>query len=102
VLYPVAPHITQALWTGLGLAGHHGELIYASWPQPDPAALERELIELVVQVNGKLRGSVRVAAGADRAAIEAAVLGDEGLARFITAAPKKIVIVPGKLVNVVV
>jgi len=102
VLYPVAPHITQALWTGLGLAGHHGELIYAPWPQPDPAALERELIELVVQVNGKLRGSVRVASGAERAAIEAAVLGDEGLARFLTAAPKKIVIVPGKLVNVVV
>ncbi len=102
VLYPVTPHIAQALWTGLGLQGRHGELVYAPWPQPDAAALQRDLVELVVQVNGKLRGAIRVAASTERAAIEQAVLGDAALARFITAAPKKIVIVPGKLVNVVV
>jgi len=102
VLYPVTPHITQAIWTALALEGQHGELVYAPWPEPDPAALQRDLIELVVQVNGKLRGAVRVAADADRAAIEQAVLSDESLARHITGTPKKVVIVPGKLVNVVV
>jgi leucyl-tRNA synthetase len=102
VLYPVAPHIAHALWTGLGFAARSGELIDAPWPQPDPAALRRELVELVVQVNGKLRGSIRVPIGADREAIEAAALGDAAVRRYVTSAPKKIVIVPGKLVNVVV
>ena len=102
VLYPVTPHIAQGLWTALGREAREGELVYAPWPQPDPAALQRDLVELVVQVNGKLRGAVRVAVDADRAAIEAAVQGDAALAKFITAAPRKIVIVPGKLVNVVV
>jgi leucyl-tRNA synthetase len=80
----------------------HGELVYAAWPEPDPAALQRDLIALVVQVNGKLRGTVKVPAGAEREAIEAAVLADEAVARHLTGAPRKIVIVPGKLVNVVV
>jgi len=102
VLYPVAPHITQAIWTVLALDKRHGELVYATWPEPDPAALQRDLVELVVQVNGKLRGAVRVAVDADRATIEMAVLADEGLVRHITGKPKKVVIVPGKLVNVVV
>ena len=102
VLYPVAPHITQALWSAMGLDTHQGELVYAAWPEPDPAALQRDLLELVVQVNGKLRGSIQVAADADRAAIEAAVLADADLARHITGTPRKVIIVPGKLVNVVV
>jgi leucyl-tRNA synthetase len=102
VLYPVTPHIAQALWTGLGLAQRHGELIYAHWPEPDPAALQRDLVELVVQVNGKLRGSVQVAVDATREAIAAVVLAEPGLARYIAGPPKKIVVVPGKLVNVVV
>jgi leucyl-tRNA synthetase len=102
VIYPVTPHITQALWTDLGLEQRHGELIYAPWPEPDPAALQREQVELVVQVNGKLRGSLRVAVDAQREAIEMAVLADETVARFVTGTPRKIVIVPGKLVNVVI
>jgi leucyl-tRNA synthetase len=102
VLYPVTPHIAQAIWTALALDKRHGELVYATWPEPDPAALQRDLVELVVQVNGKLRGAVRVAADADRAAIEKAVLADESLARHITGTPKKVIVVPGKLVNVVV
>jgi len=102
VLYPVTPHITQAIWTALGFEGRHGELVYAPWPEPDPSALQRDLVELVVQVNGKLRGSVRVAVNAERDAIVAAVLADEGLARHLTGAPKKVIVVPGKLVNVVV
>ncbi|HEX7157017.1 MAG TPA: leucine--tRNA ligase, partial [Burkholderiaceae bacterium] len=102
VLYPVAPHIAHALWTGLGFAARLGDLIDAPWPQPDPAALQRDLVELVVQVNGRLRGSIRVPVGADRGAIEAAALGDPAVGRHVTSPPKKIVIVPGKLVNVVV
>jgi leucyl-tRNA synthetase len=102
VIYPVAPHIAQCLWSELQLDKHHGELVYATWPEPDPAALQRELIALVVQVNGKLRGTVKVPAEADRETIEAAVLADEAVARHLAGAPRKIVIVPGKLVNVVV
>jgi leucyl-tRNA synthetase len=102
VLYPVTPHISQALWRALQLAQRHGELIYAPWPEPDAGALQRDLVELVVQVNGKLRGSVRVAVDATRESILATVMAQEGLARFIAGPPKKVVIVPGKLVNVVV
>jgi leucyl-tRNA synthetase len=79
-----------------------GELLDAPWPTPDPGALQMEVIELVVQVNGKLRGSIRVSAGADRPAIESAVLADAAIQRHLTGAVKKVVIVPGKLVNVVV
>ena len=102
VLYPVAPHITQEIWNALELPARFGELVYAPWPEPDPAALQRSEIELVVQVNGKLRGAVRVPADASREAIEAATLADAGLAKYITGTPKKVVVVPGKLVNVVV
>jgi len=102
VLYPVAPHITQALWRDLGLDGKLGELVYAPWPLPDPAALRREQVELVVQVNGKLRGTVRVAVAASSDEVLAAVLADETLARHVSGTPKKTIVVPGKLVNVVV
>ena len=101
VLYPVTPHITHALWKALGYAAVHGPLIDAPWPQVDESALERDEIELVVQVNGKLRGSIRVPAGADRASIEALVMADEAVRKFVTSTPKKIVVVPGRLVNVV-
>ena len=101
VLYPVAPHITHALWTELGYHKTFGDLLDAPWPQVDEAALVQDQIELMVQVNGKLRGSIRVAAGADRAVIEAAALADENVQRFVSGPPKKIIIVPGRLVNIV-
>jgi leucyl-tRNA synthetase len=103
VLYPMAPHITHVLWGELGYQREHGELLDAPWPQPDPAALQQDEIELVVQVNGKLRGSIRVPAGADRGAIEAAALRDAQVQKFVAGQPvKKTVVVPGKLVNVVI
>jgi leucyl-tRNA synthetase len=102
VLYPIAPHITHALWGELGFAAELGDLLDAPWPRPDAEALKSDMVELVVQVNGKLRGSIRVAAEADRAAIESAVLVEPSIKRYITGPIKKIVIVPGKLVNVVV
>jgi len=102
VLYPIAPHIAHALWGELGFAAQLGELLDAAWPQADPEALKADTIELVVQVNGKLRGSVRVPAEADRAAIESAVLSQASIQRYLTGPVRKTVVVPGKLVNVVV
>jgi leucyl-tRNA synthetase len=101
VLYPVAPHITHALWEQLGYAAALGDILDAPWPQVDAAALEQADIELMIQVNGKLRGSIRVPKDADKASIEAAALSSEGVQKFITGAPKKIIVVPGKLVNIV-
>lgn len=101
VLYPVAPHITHALWQELGFAGVHGDILNAAWPQVDPAALEQSEIEMMIQVNGKLRGSITVARDADKATIEAAALANENVQRYLEGAPKKIIVVPGKLVNIV-
>ena len=104
VLYPATPHITHALWQQLGYAKALGDLIDAPWPQPDAAALQKDEIELMLQVGGKLRGSFTVPASADRAAIEAAALASQAFVKFAGegAQPKKIIVVPGKLVNVVI
>ena len=102
VLYPVTPHITQQLWQALDYQTSSGELVYAPWPQPDAAALQRDSVELVVQVNGKLRGSIKVPVDADRDAVAAAVQADEALARHLTGTVRKVILVPGKLVNLVV
>jgi leucyl-tRNA synthetase len=103
VLYPVCPHISHALWTELGFAARLGNLIDAPWPQVDEAALVQDQIELVLQVNGKTRGAIRVAATADKAAIEAAALAAPEVARFGEGkAVRKMIVVPGRLVNVVV
>jgi leucyl-tRNA synthetase len=99
LLNPVAPHITHVLWTELG---YTGDILNAPWPQVDPAALEQSEIEMMIQVNGKLRGSVVVAKGADKASIEALALANEAVQKFIEGTPKKIIVVPGKLINIVV
>ena len=79
-----------------------GDLLDASWPQVDAAALVQDEIELMLQINGKLRGSVLVPASADKAAIEAAALASEAVQKQANGAqPKKVVVVPGRLVNVV-
>jgi leucyl-tRNA synthetase len=102
-LYPAAPHLTHVLWSSLGYVDTLGELNDAPWPQVDESALLRSEIELVLQVGGKLRGSVRVPAEADRATIEAAALAHPDCIRFVDGRPvRKVVIVPGRLVNVVV
>jgi leucyl-tRNA synthetase len=103
VLYPVVPHITWVLWNELGYTTQYGDLLDAPWPQADESALVQDEIELMVQVNGKLRGSVKVPAQADKAAAEAAAMANENVQRFIDGqAVKKVIIVPGKLVNIVV
>ncbi len=102
-LYPATPHLAHSLWQQLGYAGELGELLDAPWPQVDPAALVQEQIELMVQVNGKLRGSIRVSAQADKASIEQLALASDAFTKHSGGAPvKKVIVVPGRLVNVVV
>jgi leucyl-tRNA synthetase len=102
-LYPAAPHIAHTLWQELGYADEHGDLIDAPWPAVDETALVRKVIELMLQVGGKLRGALQVAVDADKATIEAAALAHPDCIRFADGKPvKKVVIVPGRLVNVVV
>ena len=87
------------LWNNLG---EQVEIINAAWPQVDESALIQNEIELVVQVNGKLRASIKVARDADKASIEATALGHEHVQKFLTGVPKKLIVVPGKLINIVV
>jgi leucyl-tRNA synthetase len=99
-LSPIVPHITHALWHALG---RDGAIVDERWPAVDAAALEQALVEIVVQVNGKLRGRVAVPAGADADAVRAAALADPAVRRFVgDGTIRKVVVVPGKLVNVVV
>ena len=97
LLAPITPHLAHALWRALG----YGEdVMAAAWPDPDPSALEQDEIEYVVQVGGKTRGSVRVARAADKQAIETSSLA--AMAKYVAGqAVKRIVIVPGRLINIV-
>ncbi|MCL4771532.1 MAG: leucine--tRNA ligase [Burkholderiaceae bacterium] len=102
-LYPATPHITHQLWSELGYAAHLGDLLDAPWPQVDAGALVQDEVELMLQVNGKLRGSIHVPAAADKAEIERIALASEAfVAHSGGAQPKRVVVVPGRLVNVVV
>ncbi len=99
LLSPIVPHICEALWAELRPGT---KLLDQAWPKADESALAVDEIELVVQINGKLRGSIRVPAGADKAAIEAAALASEAAQKQLDGAtPKKIIVVPGRLVNIV-
>jgi leucyl-tRNA synthetase len=103
VLYPVVPHTAWVLWRDLGYGEAFGPLEDARWPEVDDGALLQAEIELVLQVNGKLRGKLVVPSTADRAAIEAAARASPDVAKHASGAPvKKVVVVPGRLVNVVV
>jgi leucyl-tRNA synthetase len=100
MLSPMVPHICHVLWAQLG---HDTALIDERWPEVDESALEADLVEIVVQVNGKLRGRVSVAAGADNDAIAAQALEDENVQRFVEGKEvRKTIVVPGRLVNIVV
>ncbi len=102
-LNPVVPHITHALWQELGYAATMGDILDAPWPQVDVDALKSDVIELVLQINGKHRGSITVPASAAKQEIEAMACASETASRFMEGRPaKKIVVVPGRLVNIVV
>ena len=100
LLSPITPHICHHLWRSLG----YGEdVMCAPWPEPDPAALEQDEIELVLQVNGKLRGNMRVPRDSAREAIEQLAISHPSVQKYVNGqAIKKVVVVPGRLVNVVV
>ena len=100
VLSPIVPHVCHALWQALG---HERAVVDERWPEVDPGALAQDTVELVVQVNGKLRGRIRVACGAAESEVRTAALGAEHVDRFVAGKPvRKVIVVPGKLVNIVV
>ena len=100
MLSPIVPHISQKLWQQLG---HDSLIAEHAWPQFDEAALERDSIELVVQVNGKLRSKINVPVDADNDAIENIALKDEKIQLNIQdKTVRKVIVVPGRLVNLVV
>ncbi len=100
LLAPIAPHVTHHLWRALGFGE---DILRASWPRVDEEALKQELIEYVVQVNGKLRGNIRVPAAATQEQIQALAIADPQIAKCIGDRPiRKAILVPGKLLNLVV
>jgi len=100
MLSPIVPHICHQLWLDLG---HQQAVVSASWPEVDAAALEQDTLELMLQVNGKLRSKMSVSVNASKDEIEAMALNDEQVKRFIEGQPiKKVIVVPKKLVNIVV
>ncbi|MDB5731128.1 MAG: leuS [Variovorax sp.] len=102
-LYPATPHIAHQLWRRLGYDAVHGGLLDAAWPVVDVEALAQDEIELMLQVNGKLRGALRVPAGASKEDIERIALESEALAKHAEgAAIRRVIVVPGRLVNVVI
>jgi leucyl-tRNA synthetase len=103
VMNPVVPHITHAMWEELGYTKQYGDLLDAPWPQVDEAALKSDVLELMLQVSGKLRGSVNVPATASKEEIEKLAVESPIAQKFLEGKPpKKVIVVPGRLVNIVV
>ena len=99
LLAPITPHIAHSLWQALG---HETDVINQPWPSVDESALVQDTLTLVIQVNGKLRGQIEVAADASREAVEALARANENVQRFTDGLTiRKVVVVPGKLVNIV-
>jgi leucyl-tRNA synthetase len=97
---PLAPHVSEELW---GVLGHVGTLTYVGFPEADPTMLVDETVEYPVQINGKVRGHITVAADADKATVEAAALGDaKVLASLDGVSPKKVIVVPGRMISIVI
>ena len=97
---PLAPHLAEELWRRLG---HDTSLAHGPFPEADPRYLVADTVEYPVQVNGKVRGHITVAADADRTALEQQALADEKVMAFLAGAvPKKVIVVPGRLVNIVI
>jgi leucyl-tRNA synthetase len=100
LLAPITPHVAHDLWRRLGFGE---DVMLAAWPEPDAAALEQDEVELVVQVNGKLRGSIRVPKDADQSLIETLALRNTNVQKFVSGQSiKKVHVVRGRLVNLVV
>ena len=99
MLAPLVPHIAEELWRHLG---HDDTITYVEFPDADPGLLVDDTIEYPIQINGKVRGRIEVATGADVATVEAAALADDKvIATLAGATPKKVIVVPGRMVNIV-
>ncbi len=96
---PFAPHLAEELWEQLG---HSGTIFDSAWPIFDPAILATDDVEIVVQVNGKMRGRLRVARDANESVAHSLAMSDTSIARFVSGTPRKIIFVPGRLLNIVV
>jgi leucyl-tRNA synthetase len=102
ILYPVVPHLTHALWKEIGYEKSFGTLLDATWPKVDEAALVQTELTIMLQINGKLRGEVRVPADASKEQIEALALQSDPAVKVLNGAvPKKVIVVPGRLINIV-
>jgi leucyl-tRNA synthetase len=102
VLYPVVPHVTHALWHELACDKTFGTLLDAPWPIVDEAALVQTELTIMLQINGKLRGDISVPADATKEQIENLALQSEPAVKALNgAAPKKVIVVPGRLINIV-
>jgi leucyl-tRNA synthetase len=100
LLSPITPHLCHHLWRELQFGE---DVMQAPWPEVDPKALEQDEVELVVQVNGKLRGSIRVPRQADKSTIENLAMANANVQKFVAGqSVKKVVVVPGRLVNLVI
>ncbi len=100
LLSPITPHLCHHLWRELGFGE---DVLAAAWPEPDPAALEQDEIEYVVQISGKTRGNVRAPKSADREALQALALASPQIQKYVAGQPvRKVVVVPGRLINLVV
>jgi len=100
MLSPITPHISHELWQALG---HDEAVVNVAWPEIDESALVQDKVELMVQVNGKLRSKVSVAADAAKDVIEALALADDNVQKFIDGKEiRKVIVVPGRLINIVV
>jgi leucyl-tRNA synthetase len=103
VLYPVVPHLTHVLWKDLGFAKSFGPLLDAPWPSIDETALVQTELTLMLQINGKLRGDIKVPADASKEQVEALALRSESAQKALDGGtPKKVIVVPGRLVNIVI
>ena len=102
ILYPVVPHLTHALWKESGYEKSFGTLLDAAWPTVDEAALVQTELTIMLQINGKLRGEVRVPADASKEQIEVLALQSDPAVKVLNGAvPKKVIVVPGRLINIV-
>jgi len=99
LMAPVTPHLAEEIWH---LQGHAGLVVEAPWPRPDPAFLVEDTVTLPVQVNGKRRGEIEVAKDLPREEVEKAAMAVEAVQRALSSGPpKKVIVVPGRIVNVV-
>ncbi len=102
-VYPVAPHLAHTLWQDVGYSALHGDILDTAWPKVDESALVRDELELMLQVNGKLRGSILVPSSMPKDEIEKVAVASEAVQKLLTGASvKKVIVVPGRLVNVVI